>query len=251
MSPLRRFVLTAAFWLPAMFALWFVLSSAVVYPVIRLSAAIFSAWMPEIVLSLGQEYHQAVYAYAADLSGVPGLPATRLAVEEQRTNVLVYCYGLPLLFGLVMATPLNWRRTWLQLGTGFGVLTLVETFGLVGEVLKTLAFGVRAAIEAAFTAMQYAHVAAPAGIAAEQHMHAALAGHGLSLDGIGLMYQFGYLVLPAVVPVALWIMMNRRFLETLVGWRGEPDAGNAGPTPGGRDGPAPGAASATSGEPNA
>lgn len=232
MSPLRRFILTAAFWLPAMFFLWYVLSSAVVYPVIRLTAVVFSLWMPDLLLEMGQDYHQALYAYAANVSGVPGLPAAKLAVEEQRTNVLIYCYGVPLLFGLVMATPLNWRRTWLQLGIGFAVLTAMETFGLVGEVLKTMAFGVRAAIEAALGAMQYAHIAAPAGAAAEQNMHLALAQHGLSIDGIGLMYQFGYLVLPAVVPVALWIVMNRSFLESLVGWSGEPGGEAAGPRDG-------------------
>ena len=107
-----------------------------------------------------------------------------------------------------------------------------ETFGLVGEVLKTMAFGVRAAIEAALGAMQYAHIAAPAGAAAEQNMHLALAQHGLSIDGIGLVYQFGYLVLPAVVPVALWIVMNRSFLESLVGWSGEPGGEAAGPRDG-------------------
>lgn len=230
MSPLRRFVLTAAFWLPAMFFLWYTLSSAVVFPVIRLSAWILGAWIPDLLASMTQDYHYAVYAYYADLSGVAGLPATRIAVEEQRTNVLIYCYGLPLLYGLVMATPLNWRRTWLQLGIGFAVLTLVETFGLVGEVLKTLAYGVNGAVHAALSAMQYAHVAAPAGDAAEQHMLAALGQHGLSLDAIGLIYQFGYLVLPAVTPVALWILMNRRFLEGLVGWSGEPGGDEVGPT---------------------
>ena len=60
----------------------------------------------------------------------------------------------------------------------------------------------------------------------------ALAGHGLSLDVIALASQFGYLVLPAVVPVALWILMNRRFLEALVGWSGEPEGGSDGPTAG-------------------
>lgn len=231
LSPLRRFVLIAAFWLPAMFSLWFLMSSAVVFPVIRLSGAVLGAWVPDLLASMQQDYHHVVYAYYADLSGVAGLPATRIAVEEQRTNVLIYCYGLPLLFGLVMATPLNWRRTWLQLGTGFLILTLIETFGLVGEVLKTMAYGVAAAVTAALSEMQYAHVAAAAGAAAKQHMLAALAQHGLSLDLIGLIYQFGYLVLPAVTPVALWILMNRRFLEELVGWEREPEAGSAGPKP--------------------
>lgn len=228
-SPLRSFVLAAALWLPAMFFLWFTLSSAVVFPVIRLSGAILTAWMPELVLSMGQEYHDAVYAYAADISGVPGLPSTQLAVEQQRKNVLVFCYGLPLLFGLVMATPLNWRRTFLQLGIGSVVLTLMETFGLVTEVLKTMALGIAPAIAKALETV-YPAVAVQAGAVAQQHMQADLAAHGLSPTAIALAAQFGYLVLPAVIPVALWILMNRRFLETLVGWSGEPGTGNAGPT---------------------
>lgn len=229
-SPLRSFVLAAALWLPAMFFLWFSLSSAVVFPVIRLSGAILTAWMPELVLSMAQEYHTAVYAYAADISGVPGLPSAKLAVEEQRKNVLVFCYGVPLLFGLIMATPLNWRRTFAQLGVGFVVLTLMETFGLVTEVLKTMALGVAPAIAKALEA-SYPAVAMQAGAVAQQHMQASLAGHGLSPTAIALAAQFGYLVLPAVIPVALWILMNRRFLETLVGWSGEPGTGDAGPTP--------------------
>jgi hypothetical protein len=230
MSPLRHFVVTAAFWLPAMFFLWFAFSSPVVFPVIRIAAAILHAWVPDLVTSMTQDYHHAVFAYIADVGGVAGLPGQRLAVEEQRTNVLIYCYGLPLLYGLVMATPLNWRRTFLQLGVGFVVLGAVQTFGLLGDVFKTMAFGVGPAVQAALASMEYAAVAPAAGAAAEQHMHAALAAHGLGPDLIALGYQFGYLVLPAVTPVALWILMNPRFLESLVGWSREPEAAAAGPS---------------------
>lgn len=229
-SPLRSFVLQAALWLPAMFAIWFFLSSAVVFPVIRLSAAILHAWIPELFGSMAQEYYHAVYSYLADVSGVAGLPGATLAVEEQRKNVLTFCYGLPLLYGLVMATPLNWRRTFLQLGVGFVVLTLVETFGLVTEVLKTMAIGIAPAITRALQD-GFPAVAAQAGAVAQAHMQASLEAHGLSPNAIALAAQFGYLVLPAVTPVALWILMNRRFLETLVGWTGEPGTGDAGPTP--------------------
>jgi hypothetical protein len=230
-SPLRSFVLRAALWLPAMFFFWFVLSSAVVFPVIRLSAALLQGWMPELFAGMTQNYYEAVFAYTADVSGVPGLPGGKLAVEEQRENVLKYCYGLPLLYGLVMATPLNWRRTFLQLGVGFAVLTLTETFGLVSEVLKTMAIGIAPAIASALQE-GYPAVAGLAGATAQAHMQAALAGHGLSPTAIALAAQFGYLVLPAVTPVALWILMNRRFLETLVGWSGEPGPDPAGPIPG-------------------
>ena len=229
-SPLRRFVLQAALWLPAMFAIWFALQSPVVYLPIRLAGAVLSSWLPDLFTGMAQDYNHAVFSYVADVSGVQGLPATRLAVEEQRTNVLIYCYGLPLLYGLVMATPLNWRRTFLQLGVGYVVLSLVQGFGLAGDVLKTMALGVGPGVQAALAAMEYAALAPAAGEAARLHMEAALAGHGLTPDRIILIYQFGYLVLPAVTPVALWIVMNPRFLETLVGWR-EPEAEDAGPTP--------------------
>ena len=228
-SPLRSFVLQAALWLPAMFFLWFTLSSPVVYPVIRLAGALLQAWMPELFGSLVQDYYHAVFAYNADVSGVPGLPATRLVVEEQRHNVLLYCYGLPLLYGLVMATPLNWRRTFLQLGIGLAALTLVETFGLVTELLKTMALGIAPAITRALQD-GFPQVAVQAGAVAQAHMQASLSAHGLSPTAIALAAQFGYLVLPAVAPVALWILMNRRFLETLVGWTGEPGTGAAGPS---------------------
>ena len=227
-SPLRHFVLTAAFWLPAMFFIWFSLSSAVVFPVIRISAAVLQAWMPDLVTELSQDYFHAIFTYVADLSGVAGLPASGLAVEDQRANVLIYSYGLPLVFGLIMATPLNWRRTFLQLGIALIAMTGVQSFGLIGNVLKTMAFGVGPAVQSALSSMDYAAVAPAAGAAASQHMLAALGAHGLGPDLIALAYQFGYLVLPAVTPVALWILMNPRFLETLVGWR-EPEADTDGP----------------------
>ena len=132
--------------------------------------------------------------------------------------------------GLVMATPLSWARTFAQLGAGFVVLTFVISFGLLGEVLRTMAFGVGPAVHTALVSMDYGHVAAATATAAEVHMREALAGHGLGLDAVGFIYQFGYLILPTVVPVALWILMNRRFLESLVGWGGEPGTANAGPS---------------------
>ena len=56
-------------------------------------------------------------------------------------------------------------------------------------------------------------------------------------DAVALGYQFGYLILPAVTPVAMWILLNARFLEELVGWHGEPEAVSRGPTPGADPGP--------------
>ncbi len=222
-SPLRQFVLAAALWLPAMFTVWFVLQTAVVYLPIRLAEFVLMSWMPEIFVSVGQEYHEIAYTYIVNLGQVPGLPGSRLAIEDQRNNVLVFCYGLPLLWGLVMATPLSWRSVGVQFVVGFVVLSATSAFGVIGAVLKTMAFGVRPAVQAALEPMGFGDAAVTAAAAAQNGIVGAMAEHGLSLDLIALLSQFGYLVLPAVVPAALWILMNRVFIESLVGWNREPD----------------------------
>lgn len=228
-SPLKPFVLTAAFWLPAMFFLWFLFSSPVAFPVVRLLAALFGGWMPELVQDVHQEFHQLVYAYQVQVQ-VPGMGSAALMIEEQRVNVLIYAYGLPLFLGLVMATPLSWARTFGQAALGLLVLTLAESFGVGTRMLFDMAFGAGPAVHAGL-AEQGVAAAGPIAASAEAYVRTVLAGHGLPLDLVALLYQFGYLVVPAVVPVVLWIALNRQFLETLVGWRQEPGTGSAGPSP--------------------
>ncbi|HMA97983.1 MAG TPA: exosortase H-associated membrane protein, partial [Wenzhouxiangella sp.] len=92
-------------------------------------------------------------------------------------------------FGLIMATPLSVKRRLLQMSIGFVVVTLVTTWGVFWEALTNLAF--RSGPEAG----------------------AAAAALGLDMNMIALFYQLGYLMLPAVVPLATWILMNRTFIE--------------------------------------
>lgn len=224
---LRGFFLQALLWLPMMFFLWFTLRSVVVYPVTRLVKVTLEGWMPDLVGGIGQEFHRITYSLLVRIEGVPGLPSGQLVIEEQYANVLMYCYGLPLLFGLIMATPLTWRRTFMQMGVGYLVLLPVQVFGIFGEVLRTLAFGAGPAVQVGLAESGYAAQAAAAGQSAANYVHATLAAKGFSLDGIALIYQFGYLILPAVIPVAIWIAFNRRFIEGILLIR-EPAVGAAG-----------------------
>ncbi len=220
---LRRFFLLALLWLPMMFFLWFALRSPVVYPVTRTVRLLIESWIPELVTDVGQNFHTITYTFVVRMQDVAGLPDAALAIDAQHTNVLMYCYGLPLLFGLIMATPLNWRRTFLQMGVGYLILLPMQVFGVIGDILKTLAFGIGPAVQAGLADAGFAAQAALGGQAATQYVHAVLAARGLGLDAIALMYQFGYLILPAVVPIAIWIAFNRRFLEGLL-QRPEPRA---------------------------
>jgi hypothetical protein len=129
-----------------------------------------------------------------------------IGVIEPTINPMVYAYSLPLFGGLAMATPLTTRRRLFQFAVALAVIWTSQAFGIVAESLKTLALD--AGSEGA----------------------AAVARAGLAPNAIALAYQFGYLILPAVVPVALWIGLNRAFIEELVRPHGEPRAGVQGPS---------------------
>jgi hypothetical protein len=222
---LKRFLLQAMLWLPLAFFLWYVLRSAVVWPATRLAGALLTSWLPDVFKAAGQDYEHFSYVIAADVAGVPGLPAPELAVTLE-ANALMYCYGVAVLAGLVMATPLDWKRTFAQLGAGLLLLVPAQAFSLVGDALKTVAYDLSAAVASGVTDAGFPLAAAAAGSKATSVAQAALAAHGLGAETIGLWYQFGYLILPPIVPVVTWILFNRRFIESL-GARLAPRRGTA------------------------
>lgn len=229
MTPLKRFVLMAALWLPLMFLLWFSFSSVVVFPITRLSAWIFSEWMPDLILHMEQNRHLVQFDYKAVFAGVSGLPSQGLVIEKQDVNVLEFTYGVAMLAGLIMATPLAWRHVFLQFGIGYIIIVGTATLGVIGNVLYICSFGVGNAVEQGIVeyAPQYAALAKQAGAAAHAHMLQTMQQYGLNQNVIALFRQFTSLVLPSVTPVIVWLAMNKPFIETLVGWREDPEAQEA------------------------
>ncbi len=220
-SPLREFVLSATLWLPLMFALWFVLSSVVAFPVVRLAHLALDMLVPGLLYEAGQDYARFAYSYIVEIAGVGGLPASKLLVDEQNVNILIYAYSMPLFCGLVAASPLSWSRTFLQWSIGLAVLALTCTVGVVCEVLYSIRDGTGNAVAAALADEGYGVLAAHAGQAANAYIAQRFDAIGLNVDLIALLRQFAYLILPPVVPVVMWILLNRRFLEGLVGWEDE------------------------------
>ena len=227
-SPLRQFVLAAALWLPLMFCLWFVLSSVVAFPVVRLAHMAIDLILPGLLDEAGQSYARFAYSYVVDISGVPGLPGGRLLVDEQSVNVLIYAYSMPLFCGLVAASPLDWGRTFLQWAIGLVVLVLTCAFGVTCEVLYTIRDGTGNAVAAALADEGYGMLAAQAGQAANAYIAQRYDAIGLDVSLIALLRQFAYLILPPVVPVVMWILLNRGFLEGLVGWNDETNGDRTG-----------------------
>lgn len=203
LSPLRQFVVSAALWLPACFFLWAVLSGVIVWPIARLSDLVLTGMFGELIGEVVQI--GARLEVETTLRTAAG-PDGRIGVLVLEANPLIYAWSLALYSGLVMASPLERRQVLVQLAIGLPVLLLTTTWGAVFDVLKLLTFD-----------------AGPLGAAAVARL-------GFAPDAVALGYQFGYLILPAVTPVALWVVQNSAFLELLVGWRTEPEAGAGGPS---------------------
>jgi hypothetical protein len=205
LSPLQRFFLAALLWLPLAFFFWFAFAAAFAWPVIALAKLVLLQAWPTLFTAIGQgadllDAQGHVLAHPGYLmqitSGVlvnaaPAGAPPHFGFLEPVINPMVYGYALPLFAGLVLATPLTRLRRLRQLAIGMPLIWCAQALGVVAESLKSLALD-----------------AGPAGAEAAQRA-------GVSLEFVALCYQFGYLILPALVPVALWIVLNRSFIEML------------------------------------
>ncbi len=205
-SPLKRFLLAAVLWLPLAFFFWFWFASPFCWPVIQLAKSVLLHAWPSLFTGISQgadllDAQGRVLGHPGYLmqisSGVlvnaapAGAPA-RFGFLEPVVNPMIYGYAIPLFAGLVLATPLTRLQRTLQIVGGCLALFLSQTFGVIGESLKA--------------------VSLDAGAEGARAAQAA----GMPLNLVALWYQFGYLILPALVPAVLWIVLNRRFIETLI-----------------------------------
>ena len=114
-------------------------------------------------------------------------------------NPLVYGYGLPLLFGLVMASGVSFIRKTLTLLAGYVCVMLVQVWGVVWQSLKMLSFNFGA------------------------DAHQLVSDAGISDELIALCYQLGVLIFPPLVPVILWVLANWVLIEQFTGWQKNPE----------------------------
>jgi len=211
-SPLRRFMLAALLWLPFAFFLWFAFAAQFAWPVVQLAKFVLLHGWPKLFLDVlpgadeisatGQLVaHRAFWMQINTnvvYNAAPVGQATQLAFYDFALNPMIYGYSVPLFAGLVMATPLErWQRL-AQLGGGVVILWLVQSFGVIAEAFKSIGVDLKE------------------GAAAMHQL-------GYSLDVIALAYQFGYLILPPLVPAVLWIVFNRAFIEELTRPAAEPN----------------------------
>jgi hypothetical protein len=109
-------------------------------------------------------------------------------------NPLIYSYGLPLLFGLVMGSDVSWLRKAVIMLVGYVAIMLVQVWGVVFQSLKMLSFNFG------------------------EQSHVFVTQAGVSDSTVALGYQLGTLILPALMPIFVWVLGNRPLVEQFVGW---------------------------------
>jgi len=208
LSPLQRFVLVTLAWLPVCFFLWWWVASIWIGVPVRIAGFALTHLWPSVFKSVVQT--GASFEVVTKILVLAEQDGRRGWAELILTpNPLVYGYSLPLYAALVLATPLSEARRYGQLLLGIGVIWLAWAFGMLGNVLKVVVY-------------DSGELAA-----------AAAANAGLAPTPVALCYQFGYLILPAIVPVLLWLGLNRPFTDSLTArQRKEPGPGSTGQSPG-------------------
>jgi hypothetical protein len=108
-------------------------------------------------------------------------------------NPLVYGYGLPLLFGLVMGSNNSIVRKLVTLLAGYLTVMVVQIWGVYWQSLKMLMFNF--------------------GPEAQQLVSDA----GISATVVALCYQLGALIFPALAPVIVWVLSSWEEVELFIG----------------------------------
>ena len=191
---IKEMLISAILYLPISFFVWFYASTLLVVPVKYLLQMIVTLWQPELFNAVTQ--HQ--YLLSIETLIFPSESFTgqgdKLAVLDVSVNPMLYGYGLAVISGLVLSVPgLKWSKVIFQIVLGYFVVVLVQTFGSFWEMIKHLIF------EAGPDTTQ------------------AILDTGLTPNLVALMYQLSYLIIPAVVPVAYWIIMNSVFIGEITG----------------------------------
>ncbi len=191
---IKEMLISAVLYLPISFFVWFYASALLVIPVKYLLQMVLMVWQPELFNAVTQHH----YLLSIETLIFPSESFTgqgdKLAVLDVSVNPMLYGYGVAVISGLVLSVPgLKWSKVILQIVLGYFVVVLVQTFGSFWEMIK--------------------HLLLEAGPDASQ----AILATGISPNFMALMYQLSYLIFPAVIPVAYWIVMNNVFIGEITG----------------------------------
>lgn len=203
-SVLLVFVASALAWMIALTLVWSKLSPWTSYPVATLSRVALQQGAPMWVRKVDQRVG-VMEVEAAIAMPVPDAGGRRadIVVEVDPGR---YAYGLPIFLALLLAARTR-GRGW-RAAAGYLLLLPAQAFSVTMFVLIQMVL--------------YAQTDARILNVAQWQLEAIVYG-----------YQIGSLVVPTLVPIMLWLWLDRRFFREVVvsGWRRDPRVAPQAPAP--------------------
>lgn len=179
------FLLKAIAWFIALLLVWYQLGSSVTLPASWLAKGAVATLFPNWAEGVEQMGTTLTLLTSLEVSGMAGVPEGQIAVLSPEVEYLKYSYGLPLLIALLFASGA--QRLFTKTLLGALALLPFQVWGVCFDWLK------QAGIDTGVASFS-----------------------PLARELIALGYQFGYLVLPALVPVMLWVAMDKRFMASFI-----------------------------------
>jgi hypothetical protein len=191
---LSELLILAFLWMIFGFMLWYYLSAFHGTPVRMLASEILSRVLGSDFLNIipNPDKH---YLFQVQTHIPFQFPDGSRETLGFIVNPLIYGFGLPLLFGLVMASGASFLRKIGTLAGGYVCVTLIQVWGVVWQTFKMLAFNFG------------------------EDAHQVVVNSGISDEVIALCYQLGVLIFPPLVPVVLWVLANWALIEQFTGWQ--------------------------------
>lgn len=186
LSVVGGFFLRAILALIPALTVWYLAQEWLIEPVAWLTERTMLYFFPNWVLGAELEGVNLVLLTTIRVPQVSGA----IAEFTPDVNVLTYCYGLPMLAALLIGAKA--RGLWWKLPVGALILIPFQVWGCVFALLVTIGvhFGDLSAHVTGFSAIQ--------------------------LNAFALAYQFGFLVLPTLIPILLWLVMGRAFVTVVL-----------------------------------
>jgi len=196
---LSELLILASLWMVFGFMLWYYLSAFHGVPVRMMSSHLLAATLGSDFLNIipNPDHH---YLFQVQTNIPFQFPDGSSEALGFIVNPLIFGFGLPLLFGLVMAASASKMKKLLVLLGGYAAVTLVQVWGVYWQSLKMLAFNFG------------------------QDTHQVVINAGISDDVIALCYQLGVLIFPPLVPIILWVLANWALIEQFTGWQRRGDS---------------------------
>jgi hypothetical protein len=183
-STLGAFVLRTFLWLPACLVAWHLAATLHAAVAGRVAVLLLHVLHPGLVSSLEQPGPDLAFVTSLQTYPAPG----QIGVLAPEVNPLLYTYGLAFFLALMLAA----RARWWTIPAGIALLLPFQGWGIAFDFLAQIGIKLGPA------------VAAQAGLG------------GWRVEVIAIGYQIGTLILPCLVPVLLWAVLNRPFISGLL-----------------------------------